>query len=53
VMRDDGSAFARQLIELRDAAAERRPALTSFEACLPVMVLLDRAQRSIDAGGSQ
>lgn len=48
ILRDDGSAVANQLIELRDAVAVRREPLTSFRECLPVMQLLDRAQRSID-----
>lgn len=48
ILRDDGSAFVNQLIELRDAVHEGREPLTGVRACVPVMALLDRAQRSID-----
>ncbi|NMO91713.1 Gfo/Idh/MocA family protein [Actinomycetospora sp. TBRC 11914] len=48
ILRDDRSAFANQLTELRDAVDEGREPLTGVRACVPVMALLDRAQRSID-----
>ena len=48
ILRDDRSAFANQLTELRDSVDEGREPLTSVRACVPVMALLDQAQRSID-----
>ena len=41
--------FEKQCREFFDAIEAGRKPLTSFEECLPVMAILDRLQRSIDA----
>lgn len=49
VVNDDADAFVQQNREFFAAIREGRNPLTSFEACLPTMVLLDKIQRSIDS----
>ena len=51
VLAEEQSAgrFVKQCREFFSAIEERRKPLTSFEECLPVMRILDRLQRSIDA----
>jgi 2-hydroxy-4-carboxymuconate semialdehyde hemiacetal dehydrogenase len=47
---DYADAFVQQNLEFFTAIAERREPLSSFKACLPTMSLLDKIQRTIDAG---